>query len=162
PADLAASLIAEQRAQSMPGRCIGHFQILSILGVGGMGEVYRAKDTRLGREVAIKILPAQIAVNPEALARFRHEAQLVAALSHPSILAIHEFGSEDQLHYAVTELLHGETLRACLSRGGIPLPKAASITLAVADGLVAAHAKGIVHRDLKPENLFLTDDGGVK
>ncbi|MGH9390173.1 MAG: serine/threonine-protein kinase [Vicinamibacteria bacterium] len=144
------------------GAQLGPYEILAPLGVGGMGEVYRARDSRLDREVAIKVLPERLADDPEALARFEREAKAVAALSHPNILAIHDFGSEQGVAYAVTELLEGETLRSRLSRGALLWRKAAEVSVALADGLSAAHRKGITHRDLKPENIFLTSDGRVK
>src|SRR5262245_27771106 len=127
-----------------------------------MGEVYRARDTRLEREGAIKVLPAPFAHDPGRRARFEREAKAVAALSHPNILAIHDCGTEQGVAFAVMELLEGETLRRRLARGAVPWRKAVEIGAAIADGLAAAHAKGIVHRDLKPDNLFLTSDGRVK
>ena len=127
-----------------------------------MGEVYRARDTRLGRDVAIKVLPESLAGNSEALARFEREARAVAALSHPNILAIHDFGSENGVAYAAMELLEGATLRERLEGGALPPRKAIEIGLQIARGLAAAHAKGIVHRDLKPENVFVLADGHVK
>jgi len=162
PEDLAAALVGEQRERSMVGRTLSHYQITALIGAGGMGEVYRAKDTQLGREVAVKILPPQLAENAEALARFKREARAVAALSHPNILAIHDFGSEQGVTYAVMELLEGETLRARLARSALPWREAMEIGAEIAEGLAAAHAKGITHRDLKPENLFLTRAGQVK
>jgi TolB-like protein len=141
---------------------LGPYAILSALGSGGMGEVYRARDSRLDRDVAIKILPEPLAHDPQALARFEREAKAVAALSHPNILAIHDFGSDAGITYAVTELLEGETLRGRLSRGALGWRKAVETGIAIADGLSAAHVKGITHRDLKPENIFLTEDGQVK
>jgi serine/threonine protein kinase len=127
-----------------------------------MGEVYRARDSKLDRDVAIKVLPELFAQDADRLARFEREAKAVAALSHPSILAIHDFGSEDGIVYAVTELLVGETLRDRLSRGRLPARKAIEYGIEVARGLAAAHDKGITHRDLKPENLFVTEDGRIK
>src|SRR5687768_10679494 len=124
-----------------------------------MGEVYRARDTRLGREVALKVLPEAVANDPSRQARFEREARAVAALSHPNILAIHDYGSQDGVTYAVMELLEGETLRERLARGPLPWRTAVEVAAAVADGLAAAHAKGVIHRDLKPENLFWTADG---
>jgi serine/threonine protein kinase/tetratricopeptide (TPR) repeat protein len=144
------------------GNRLGPYEILSPLGAGGMGEVFRARDTRLGRDVAIKILPERFADNAQALARFEHEARAVAALSHPNILAIHDFGRADGIVYAVTELLEGESLDRRLVREELTWKKALEIGAAVADGLASAHAKGIVHRDLKPANIFLTRDGVVK
>ncbi len=145
-----------------PGTRLGPYEILSQLGAGGMGEVYRARDSRLERDVAIKVLPAHLAKDPEALARFEREAKAVAALSHPNILAIHDFGHDQGLSYAVTELLEGETIRGRLAESPIPWRKAVEIGVAVAEGLSAAHAKNIIHRDLKPENIFLTSDARVK
>jgi serine/threonine protein kinase/Tol biopolymer transport system component len=145
-----------------PGRRLGPYEIVSPLGAGGMGEVYRARDTKLDREVAVKVLPARLAEDQKALARFEREAKAVAALSHPSILAIHDFGSEDGTAYAVMELLDGETLRERLAAGPVPVRKAADCALQIAQALAAAHEKGIVHRDLKPENVFVTRDGRLK
>jgi TolB-like protein/Tfp pilus assembly protein PilF len=127
-----------------------------------MGEVYRARDPRLNRDVAIKVLPERLAKDPQALARFESEAKAVAALSHPNILAIFDVGADRGVTYAVTELLEGETLRCQLGRAALPWRKAVEIGIAIADGLAAAHSKGIVHRDLKPDNIFLTSDGRVK
>jgi len=144
------------------GTRLGPYEILSRLGAGGMGEVYRARDPRLDRHVAIKVLPQRLAQDPRALARFDREAKAVAALSHPNILSIHDFGCDAGITYAVTELLEGETLRGHLSRGSLGWRKAVETGIAIADGLSAAHSKGITHRDLKPENIFLTEDGHVK
>jgi tetratricopeptide (TPR) repeat protein len=127
-----------------------------------MGEVYRARDTRLGREVAVKVLPEAFAGSPDRQARFEREARAVAALSHPNILAIHDYGTQGSVTYAVMELLEGETLRSRLAKGPLPWREAVEIGAAIADGLAAAHVKGIIHRDLKPEHLFLTADGRVK
>ena len=138
------------------GTRLGSYEILSPLGAGGMGEIYRAKDSKLKRDVAIKVLPESLAANPEALARFEREALAVAALSHPNILSIFDFGTQDGVSYAVMELLEGETLRGKLDAGPISQRQAADYALQVARGLSAAHEKGIVHRDLKPENLFVT------
>ncbi|MBI3666374.1 MAG: protein kinase [Acidobacteria bacterium] len=144
------------------GTRLGPYEILAPLGAGGMGEVYRARDPRLGREVAIKVLPEHLANNPEALARFEREARAVAALSHPNILASFDCGTDQGICYAVTELLEGETLRSRLGRAELTWTRAIEIGAAVADGLSVAHSKGITHRDLKPENIFLTSDGRVK
>ena len=145
-----------------PGARLGPYQILAPLGAGGMGEVHRANDTRLDRQVAIKVLAEHLAQDPQALARFEREAKAVAALSHPNILALFDIGSDQGISYAVTELLQGETLRACLARAAVPWRKAVEIAIAVADGIAAAHSKGLIHRDLKPENIFLTTEGQVK
>jgi hypothetical protein len=145
------------------GTRLGPYEILAPLGAGGMGEVYRARDGRLDRDVAIKVLPPLFASDPDRRARFEREAKAVAALSHPNILAIHDVGSEGPTTYAVTELLDGETLRERLKRAdALPARKALEIAAQIARGLAAAHAKGIVHRDLKPENVFLLKDGHVK
>jgi serine/threonine protein kinase len=146
----------------MVGTILDHYELIALIGSGGMGEVYRARDTRLRRDVAIKILPERLASQPDLLHRFQREARAVAALSHPNVCAIYDFGLESGTHYAVMELLEGETLRARLSRGPLAWREATDIVAGVADGLAAAHAKGIAHRDLKPENLFLTADGCVK
>src|SRR6266851_2174621 len=127
-----------------------------------MGEVYRARDPRLNREVAIKVLPERLANDPQALRRFESEAKAVAALSHPNILSIHDFGNDQGVSYAVTELLEGETLRSHVGRAALPWRKAVEVGIAIADGLATAHSKSIIHRDLKPENIFLTSDGRVK
>ncbi|HEX8171131.1 MAG TPA: protein kinase [Thermoanaerobaculia bacterium] len=144
-----------------PGTRLGPYTILELLGSGGMGEVYRAEDTRLHRDVAIKVLPAHLEGDATALERFRREARAVASLSHPNILSIFDFGSENGIHYAVTELLHGETLRTRMGRGLAPRD-ALELLLEICEGVAAAHASNIVHRDLKPENIFITDSGRVK
>ena len=145
-----------------PGARLGPYEIVAPLGAGGMGEVYRARDPKLGREVAIKVLPEAFRERPEALARFEREARTVAALSHPNILAIFDLGADQGTTYAVMELLEGETLRARLTQGALGVRKAVEIGAQIAVGLAAAHDKGVVHRDVKPENVFLTHDGGVK
>ena len=145
-----------------PGRTLGPYRIVSAIGAGGMGAVYRARDTRLNRDVAIKVLATHLAGDPAALARFEREVQAVAALSHPNILAIHDVGQDGGLTYAVMELLEGETLRQRLAEGPLPLRKTLDHAQHIASGLAAAHDRGIVHRDLKPENIFLTSDGRVK
>jgi len=144
------------------GTRLGPYEIQSPLGAGGMGEVYRARDTRLDRIVAIKVLPASFATDADRLQRFEREARTVAALSHPNILAVHDIGTHDGAPYMVTELLEGETLRARLQGGIVSPRKAVDIAIHVAHGLAAAYDKGIIHRDLKPENIFLTRDGLVK
>ena len=145
------------------GTRLGPYEVLSPLGAGGMGEVYKAKDAKLDRFVAVKVLPASLAQDPDALARFEREAHAVAALNHPNILAIHDFGNDAGIAYAVTELLEGETLRSRLEGGAaLSQRRAVEIATAIAHGLAAAHDKGIVHRDLKPDNVFLTAEGRVK
>ena len=159
------------------GARLGPYEILSSLGAGGMGEVYRARDTRLGRDVAIKIVPPTVADNAIALGRFEREAKAVAALSHPNILTIYDFGQSRpstssgqalptdagrEVTYAVMELLEGQTLRERLSSGALPVRKALDLAAQIAHGLAAAHARGIIHRDVKPANLMVGDDGVVK
>lgn len=169
--DKAVNVLARQlgppSAQSVPvvllaGQQLGAYQILALLGKGGMGEVYRARDTRLAREVAIKVLPADYAHDADRLRRFEQEARATSALNHPNILTIYEFGSHADTPYIVEELLEGENLRAQLERGSLAPKKAIEYARQIAAGLAAAHDKGIVHRDLKPENLFITKDGRVK
>src|SRR5690242_5169314 len=144
------------------GERLGPYTIVAPLGTGGMGEVYRAHDDRLHRDVAIKVIPPAVAGNPEALARFERESHAVAALSHPNILTIFDVGQSNGHPYAVMELLQGETLRTRLANGPLPVRKAVEIAAQIARGLAAAHDKQITHRDLKPENIFLTPTGGVK
>ena len=144
------------------GTRLGPYLIAQSIGAGGMGEVYRARDTRLERDVAIKVLPTQIAQDPDRRARFEREARAVAALTHPNILAIHDVGAHEGTAYLVTELLEGETLRQRLGHGPEPPRKTVEIAIQIASGLAAAHEKGIVHRDLKPENVFVTRDGRIK
>ena len=145
-----------------PGAKLGSYEIVAPLGAGGMGQVYRARDPRLDREVAIKVLPADTARDPGALARFEREAMSVAKLSHPNILSIFEFARDGDTSFVVTELLDGETLRARLERGPLPARRAVAYALQIARGIGAAHARGIVHRDLKPENVMITRDDHVK
>jgi len=145
-----------------PGTQIDRYQIVELLGKGAMGEVYRARDTRLERDVAIKILPAAFSSDPDRLRRFDQEARAAGALNHPNIVAVYDVGTQDGTPYVVSELLEGQTLRDLLVHGPLPLRKAMVYGAQIARGLAAAHAKGIVHRDLKPENLFLTQDGRIK
>jgi serine/threonine protein kinase len=147
---------------SLVGRQVGSYKVLSLLGAGGMGEVYRAKDTRLGREVAVKVLPSALASDPDRVYRFKQEARATGALNHPNILAIYDVGTHDGSPYLVSELLEGATLRDQLRGTALSVRKAIDYGLQIARGLAAAHEKGIVHRDLKPENLFVTRDGRVK
>src|SRR5256884_352296 len=145
-----------------PDTTIAQYTIVSKIGEGGMGEVYRARDTKLGREVAIKVLPASLSENTDRLNRFEQEAQAAGTLNHPNILVIHHIGIHNGAPYIVSELLEGETLRERMAGTELPQRKAIDYALQTAHGLAAAHAKGIVHRDLKPENLFVTNDGRVK
>lgn len=145
-----------------PHTRLGPYEIQDSLGAGGMGEVYRALDTRLGRSVAIKVLPERFAHDAQASARFHREARTVASLSHPNIVAIHDIGQRDGLTYVVMELLEGQTLGSALRGRALDLRETVEIAAAVADGLAVAHSKGVVHRDIKPENIFLLREGGVK
>ena len=145
-----------------PGTRLAQYEVDAPLGSGGMGEVYKARDLRLARDVAIKVMASHVAADPIMRQRFETEARAVAALSHPSIRSIHELAIADGVPFAVMELLEGETLRERLQRGAMPWRDAVHATVSVADGLAAAHAKGIVHRDLKPENVFVTADGALK
>jgi aminoglycoside phosphotransferase (APT) family kinase protein len=146
-----------------PGTRLGPYEVVAPLGAGGMAEVYRARDTRLGREVAVKVLPPETAAVSGRLPRFEREARAVAALNHPNILALHDIGRQDEIVYAVTELLEGETLRERLTAAGrLPVLRALDYSIQIAHGLAAAHERGILHRDIKPENLFITRDGRVK
>jgi Tol biopolymer transport system component len=146
---------------STPGR-LGPYEVLAPLGAGGMGEVYRARDTRLNREVALKILRQDVAGDPDRRARFEREARTVAALSHPNIVALYEVGNADGVEYTVSELVDGEPLRALIDQGPLPVRRVVELATQMADGMAAAHAAGIVHRDLKPENVMVTRDGRVK
>ena len=145
-----------------PATRIGPYEIVSPLGAGGTGEVYRARDSRLGRDVALKILPAAVAGDASGLARFEQEARAAGALNHPNIVAAFDIGRENDIAYMVCELVDGEPLRELISRGPAPVRKLTDIAVQIADGLAAAHSAGIVHRDLKPENIMLTREGRVK
>jgi TolB-like protein/Flp pilus assembly protein TadD len=146
----------------LPGQSLLHYRLVEKIGAGGMGDVWRAVDTRLDREVAVKVMSERLAHDQEALARFEREARAVAALSHPNVLALYDVGREDGVSYVVTELLRGTTLRARLADSPMKPRAAVELALHVAQGLAAAHARGLVHRDLKPENIFVDAGGGVK
>jgi serine/threonine protein kinase len=152
---------AEQRSLRVGSR-VGVFEVVALLGAGGMGEVWRARDPRLGRDVAVKVLPKRFASDPDRLRRFEHEARTLASLNHPNILVVFETGQQEGAPYLVSELLEGRTLRQELSGGALPARKATDYAMQVAQGLAAAHARGVIHRDLKPDNLFLTTDGRIK
>src|SRR5262245_28302114 len=154
--------LTQTAPQILPGQSVGAYKILALLGRGGMGVVYRARDERLRRDVAIKILPVSFANDADRLRRFEQEAHATSALNHPNILTIHDIGTQDGAPFIVAELLEGEELRAQLESGAIPARKALEYAQQITQGLAAAHEKGIVHRDLKPENLFVTKDGRVK
>jgi eukaryotic-like serine/threonine-protein kinase len=141
---------------------LGHYEVVAPLGAGGMGEVYRARDARIERDVAVKVLPAALAENEDRLRRFEQEARAAGRLNHPNVLTVHDVGQHEGLPYVVSELLEGETLRERLGGSGLPVRKATEIAVQIARGLAAAHEQGIVHRDLKPENVFVAKDGQVK
>src|SRR3990170_252097 len=145
-----------------PGTRLGPYEITAPLGAGGMGEVYRARDTKLGREVALKVLPDAFARDPERLARFQHEARLLAALNHPHIAAIHGLEDAGNVRFLVLELVPGETLAERIGRGALPVDEALVVCRQIAGALEAAHERGIIHRDLKPANVKVTPEGQVK
>src|SRR5438874_8202808 len=144
------------------GTRLGRYEICAKIGEGGMGEVYRDRDTQLGRDVAVKVLPSTYSVDEHRLSRFEQEASAASALNHPNILVVHDIGSHDGSPYVVSELLEGETLRKRISGAALAQRRAIGYALEIANGLAAAHEKGIVHRDLKPDNVFITKDGRVK
>src|SRR5262252_4931399 len=156
-------MIHEQTSKELsPDTALSHYRIISKLGAGGMGEVYRARDARLDRDVAIKLLPASFSNDEERLRRFEQEARATSALNHPNILTIYDIGDHQGSPYIVAELLEGEELRDVLNEGMISQRRAIDYAQQIVAGLGAAHEKSIVHRDLKPENLFVTTDGRVK
>jgi len=158
----AAKMLVEEKSLMLVGKNLGHYHVLSLLGSGGMGEVYQVEDTRLKRKVALKLLPADLTANRDRLRRFEQEARAASALNHPNIITIHEIGESGRWHYLVMELIDGETLRERLKQGPIEWSTALEIALQVASALVAAHKAGIVHRDIKPENIMLRRDALVK
>jgi serine/threonine protein kinase/Tol biopolymer transport system component len=160
--EIAAPWLVEPKADSLVGQQVGHYRILEALGSGGMGEVYLAQDTRLGRNIALKLLPASFTNDPDRLHRFQQEARAASALNHPNILTIHEVGEGQGRPYIATELIEGETLRERLSNGRLSSGAALEIIMQAASALVAAHEVGIIHRDIKPENIMLRRDGYVK
>src|SRR5262245_11124647 len=145
-----------------PSTRLGAYEILAPLGAGGMGEVYRARDTRLKRDVAIKVLPAAVASSPERLARFEREAKTVAGLNHPNIVVLHSIEEADGVRFLTMELVEGRDLSSLVSGGGLPLDQVLDVAIALSDALVAAHERGVVHRDLKPANVMVTREGRVK
>ncbi|MEW6210822.1 MAG: protein kinase [Acidobacteriota bacterium] len=159
---VASEMLAQEKARRMAGRTLGHYELLSLLGAGGMGEVYLAQDTRLKRRVALKLLPAEFTSDPNRVRRFEREAQAASALNHPGIVTIYEIAETDGAHFIAMELIEGRTLRESLSDGAPSLPTALSIAVQAASALEAAHESGIVHRDIKPENIMLRKDGYVK
>ncbi len=144
------------------GRTLSHYKVTAAVGSGGMGEVYRATDTKLGREVALKVLSAEMARDPERLARFQREARAVAALNHPHIVTIFSVEEADGIHFLTMELVEGQSLDRFIPDGGLPVQRIVAIAVALTDALATAHEKGIVHRDLKPANVMITGDGRVK
>src|SRR5215510_9679937 len=144
------------------GQRLGSFEVLEPLGAGGMGEVYRARDTRLGREVALKVLPESLALDRDRIARFEQEARSASALNHPNIVTIHEIGRDGDTTFVAMELVDGRTLRDLVASGPMPVRKVLNVAAQVAEGLAKAHGAGIVHRDLKPENVMVSKDGFVK
>jgi len=144
-----------------PGTRLAHYEVLELIGKGGMGEVYRARDGKLGRDVAIKVLPDELAANEERLRRFQREAKVLASLNHPNIASIYGVEQTESTHYLVLELVPGETLAERIARGPIPIDEALEILAQIADALEEAHRQGIVHRDLKPANIKITPDGKV-
>ena len=168
---MSAHAVTDLVRTAMAGTSLGGYQLQALLGAGGMGEVYRARDAKLGRDVAIKILPRAFTSNPDRLARFEREARMLAALNHPNICAIYGFEEADGVRFLILELVEGETLarharasaRPCRTRGiGLPVDRALSMARQIAEALEVAHDKGIIHRDLKPANIKITPDGVVK
>ena len=145
-----------------PGTRIGSYEVVSAIGAGGMGEVYKARDARLKRDVALKVLPEAFANDPERLARFEREAEVLASLNHPHIVTIYSTEEADGVRFLTMELIRGRRLEELISEGGVAWPTFFSIAVALADALAAAHEQGIIHRDLKPANIMLTDGGRVK
>src|SRR5438105_6732766 len=158
----AAKMLVEDKSLSLVGKELGHYQVLSLLGAGGMGDVYLAEDIRLKRKVALKLLPAELTANEDRLRRFEQEAQAASALNHPNIITIHEIGQVDGMNFIVTEFIAGETLRELMTTARMNLLVVLDVATQAASALTAAHAAGIVHRDLKPENIMLRPDGLIK
>ncbi|HEX7331641.1 MAG TPA: protein kinase [Pyrinomonadaceae bacterium] len=160
--DIAAELLSGRAAQLIAGQYVGHYVIVSLLGEGGMGEVYLVQDSRLGRQVALKRLPAQFTLDADRVHRFEQEARTVSALNHPNIVTIHEIGRSNSSHFITTEFIEGHTLRQHLANGPLKLDEALDVAVQIGSALMAAHAAGIVHRDIKPENIMIRPDGYVK
>jgi serine/threonine protein kinase len=160
--EAAACVLASDQRDLIEGQFVGHFRILSLLGVGGMGEVYLAEDTKLGRQIALKLLPVDFSRDRDRIRRFQQEARAASALNHPYIVTIHETGEFEERHFIATEFIEGETLRQQMRRKMLNLSETLDIAMQVAGALGAAHQAGIVHRDIKPENIMLRPDGYVK
>src|SRR5947207_2473722 len=160
--EVAPELLFNDRAGALVGELIGHYRIESLIGVGGMGEVYLARDERLGRKVALKLLPKRLTADETQLSRFKTEARSASALNHPNILTVYEIGAEGNRQFIATEFIEGMTLRAAFACGRMNLHAALEIAVQVASALAAAHETGVVHRDIKPENIMLRPDGYVK
>src|SRR5262245_61965997 len=157
-----ADAVVYRPSNELTGRTVGSFRIVARIGGGGMGEVYRAHDTKLDRPVALKLLPRHVTDDAERLHRFHTEARAASSLNHPNILVIHDFGDLDGRPCIVSELVDGETLRQRLDRGAVPVREAVGLTMQIASALAAAHARGITHRDIKPDNVMVRTDGYVK
>src|SRR5207249_6503304 len=160
--EVAPELVTSERANTLVGKLIGHYRIESLIGIGGMGEVYLARDERLRRKAALKLLPKSLTMDEAQLSRFKNEARTASALNHPNILTVYEIGAEGNMQFIATEFIEGITLRAFLANGRINPDRALEIAVQVASALAAAHDAGVVHRDIKPENIMLRPDGYVK
>src|SRR6266480_994971 len=160
--EVVPELLTDDRADAIVGESIAHYRIESLIGVGGMGQVYLARDERLGRKVALKFLPERLTANNVQLSRFKSEARAASALNHPNILTVYEIGTEGNRHFIATEFIEGVTLRAALARGRMSVYDALEVAVQVASALAAAHETGVVHRDIKPENIMIRPDGYVK
>src|SRR5215470_1702887 len=160
--EVVPELLTDERTSAIIGESIAHYQIKSLIGVGGMGEVYLARDERLGRKVALKFLPERLTANNTQLSRFKSEARAASALNHPNILTVYEIGTQGNRHFIATEFIEGVTMRAALARGKMEVYEALEIATQVASALAAAHKAGVVHRDIKPENIMIRPDGYVK
>src|SRR6478735_12288391 len=158
----APEFVPHDTADALVGKLIGHYRIESLIGVGGMGEVYLARDERLGRKTALKLLPDSLTTDEAQLSRFKNEARTASALNHPNILTVYEIGAEGSVRFIATEFIEGITLRAALASGKMRAQRALEIAVQVASALAAAHEAGVVHRDIKPENIMLRPDGYVK
>src|SRR5215472_13387467 len=160
--EVAPELVPNDSAHALVGKLIGHYRIESLIGVGGMGEVYLARDERLGRKAALKLLPDSLTTDETQLSRFKNEARTASALNHPNILTVYEIGAEGDVQFIATEFIEGTTLRAALASGRMGTQKVLEIAVQVASALAAAHDASVVHRDIKPENVMLRPDGYAK